>query len=248
MPGRDYPEGGAGWQRALWWVREIILYIFWYLPGYVLCLLVFRVLCRARRFGRIPRFPGRGYFLMSNHLSALDSFFIGHYLFPRPAWFPAKSELFRNRLLGAMIAGWRAFPVRRGQHDQAAVERMVRLAGRFIVVLHPEGTRSRDGTLGRGKPGAGWVVHRSRAPVVPVYIHGLDRMIPPGKRFPRFGARIWITFGEPCDFGELLDAPECRETSQRIVDTIMERIAELQQQTLREIEAHHARAEKGNQP
>jgi len=226
--GRIYPaHAGIGW-RGYWWIREILLYFLYYLPGYLLCLLVFRLLNRTVTIGAPPRGLSEGYLVMSNHLSALDSWFIGHFFFPRPVWFPAKSELFRHRAVAWIISGWRAFPVRRGQHDQQGMDNMVELAQRFIVCIHPEGTRSRDGIIGRGRPGAGWIAHRARVPVVPVYIEGMDAFLPVGARFPRLGITLKIVFGEPFLLDQFAAMEPNPQVSQELIDEIIVRIKELQ--------------------
>lgn len=212
------------------WIIESIRYVLWYLPGYLLCLLVFRVLNRTTVTGknRVPRWGGM--LLLSNHLSSLDSWFIGHCMFPRPVFFPAKSELFSNPFVAAMIRGWRAFPVKRGAHDFESMKMIAELSQNYIVALHPTGTRSRDGSIGEGRKGAGRVVYLARTTVIPVYIEGMDRIIPIGKKFPRFFQRLRIAFGSPISLEEFYNQEDTPENSQAIVDRIIAAISALKQE------------------
>ena len=92
------------------------------------------------------------------------------------------------------------------------------------MVLFPEGTRSRDGSIGRGRAGAGMVISETHPNVVPVTIEGMDRVLPIGARFPRIGQRISIYFGRPICFADLEGAPSNRENAQIIVDRVMDRV------------------------
>lgn len=215
--------------RSLWWTKEAVLYVVWYLPGYLLCLLVFRVLNRTTVIGRelVPRRGGM--LLMGNHLSSLDSWFIGHCLFPRPVFYPAKAELFRNPIIALLIRGWRAFPVERGKQDIATMEAIAGLARAFIVALHPTGTRSRDGSIGSGKKGAGRVAYLARTTVIPVYITGMEQVIPIGRKFPRFGKRLAIVFGAPLKLDEYYRRADTPENSQQLVNVIVAAISDLRQ-------------------
>ncbi|MET0418418.1 MAG: lysophospholipid acyltransferase family protein [Actinoplanes sp.] len=145
--------------------------------------------------------------LAINHLSFLDSFVVP-LLTPRRVSFLAKEEYFRDGggpkqwLIRSFFTGTDAIPVPRGGHRaaQEALEialRVLKDGGAFGI--HPEGSRSRDGRLYRGRTGVAWLAMASGAPVVPVAIRGTDRIQPVGARFPRPG-RVVVRFGEPLYF------------------------------------------------
>lgn len=144
--------------------------------------------------------------LAANHLSFLDSFLIP-LIAPRPVVFLAKEEYFtasgvKGRLSRATLTAVDAIPVPRGAHRaaQAALETALGvLAEGRAFGIHPEGSRSRDGRLYRGRTGVAWLAFASGAPVVPVAILGTDRIQPVGARLPRPG-RVTVRFGAPLRF------------------------------------------------
>jgi 1-acyl-sn-glycerol-3-phosphate acyltransferase len=144
--------------------------------------------------------------LAANHLSFLDSFLIP-LIAPRPVVFLAKEEYFtapgvKGRLSRATLTAVDAIPVPRGAHRaaQAALEAALGvLAEGRAFGIHPEGSRSRDGRLYRGRTGVAWLAFASGAPVVPVAILGTDRIQPVGARLPRPG-RVTVRFGAPLRF------------------------------------------------
>ena len=140
----------------------------WFLKGFVLWYF------RLRRLGR-EHIPDGGVVLAANHRSFLDPFAIG-YCLPRPVYFVAKQELFRNPILGWFLNCMGAFPIRRGESDEESMETALQLLDRGdAVVIFPEGTRVRAGSLGRPKRGVGRLALQSGAPVVPVAITGSER-------------------------------------------------------------------------
>lgn len=116
-----------------------------------------------------------GVILASNHRSFLDPFVIGCCL-RRPIYFVAKKELFDNRLTGWFLNCLGAFPIRRGESDEEAMATARALLERGdAVVIFPEGTRIRTGSLGRAKRGVGRLALQTGAPVVPIAITGSER-------------------------------------------------------------------------
>ena len=169
--------------------------------------------------------------LAANHLSFLDSFLIP-LVAPRPVAFLAKSEYFtgsgvRGRLVAATMRGLGAVAVPRGEHRaaRAALETaldVLNSGGAFGI--HPEGSRSRDGRLYRGRSGVAWLALASGAPVVPVALLGTDRIQPVGARLPRPG-RVTVRFGAPLHFAAPAgNAARARRTA---TDEIMTAIARL---------------------
>jgi 1-acyl-sn-glycerol-3-phosphate acyltransferase len=175
--------------------------------------------------------PGTGpVILASNHLSFIDSIVIP-LAAPRRVTFLAKAEYFTGRGLRGRIVRWfftaaGSVPVRRGEHRaaQAALDtaREV-LADGNVFGIYPEGTRSLDGRLYRGRTGVGWLALTTGAPVVPVALDGTERLQPVGKRLPR-PHRVTVRFGRPLRFTG--DAASAR--ARRVVtDEVMHAIGEL---------------------
>lgn len=166
-----------------------------------------------------------GVLIASNHISAYETVFlpwavIRKYPF-RMLWAPAKEELFANRFKGWLYSSWGAFPVRRGR-DVRAAGVINELLSDQQVMLFPEGTRHKDGILGRGNRGVGKIILETRVPVVPTALVGLNRWKSPG-----FGQKATVVFGAPLDFSDLFLLADCKETHQKIVDRVMESIAQL---------------------
>jgi glycerol-3-phosphate dehydrogenase (NAD(P)+) len=129
---------------------------------------------RLRRLGREHVAEG-GVILAANHRSFLDPFAIGCCI-RRPIYFLAKRELFKNPLLGWFLNCMGAFPVRRGQSDEQSMETALALLARGqAVVIFPEGTRIKAGSLAKPKRGVGRLALQSGAPVVPIAITGSER-------------------------------------------------------------------------
>jgi 1-acyl-sn-glycerol-3-phosphate acyltransferase len=149
--------------------------------------------------GRIP--PRGGLLLVANHTSLVDPVLLAA-LFPRRLVFVAKAELFRYWPLGWILRAIRAIPVQRGQADIRALrEVLVRLATGEVVVVFPEGTRSRTGVLGRARAGVGWLAARSQAPVLPVAIMGTERLRQPASWVRRPQLLVRCGVAEPCPAG-----------------------------------------------
>ena len=128
---------------------------------------------RLRRLGR-EHVPEGGVILAANHRSFLDPFAIGCAV-KRPIFFVAKQELFRNRLIGWFLNCMGAFPVRRGESDEESVKTALALLERgSAVVIFPEGTRIRSGSLAKPKRGVGRLALQSGAPVVPIALTGSE--------------------------------------------------------------------------
>ncbi|MEU8589275.1 lysophospholipid acyltransferase family protein [Streptomyces sp. NPDC048664] len=197
-----------------------------------------RLLYRPVIEGRENVPPDGPVILAANHLSFIDSVVIP-LVAPRPVAFLAKDEYFRRRglkgrLLRAAFTALGAVPVERGGHRAArqALEtaRQVLAQGKAFGI-YPEGSRSRDGRLHRGRTGVAWLAFASGAPVVPVALLGTDRVQPVGARLPR-PRRVTVRFGRPLRFAP--DDPAARGARARreATDEIMKAIQELSGQEL----------------
>ena len=161
----------------------------------------------------------------SNHVSVLDPPLVGGAA-PRELHFMAKEELFRIPLFGRLIAALNARPVKRDGSDSRALKTAIRLLaeGRAVLVF-PEGTRGVEGRLGEGKAGAGMLAVMSGAPVVPVFVSGSARALPPGRAVPR-PSKVRVTFGPALHFKGRTDNDR-KERYREASAEIMRAIAQL---------------------
>jgi glycerol-3-phosphate dehydrogenase (NAD(P)+) len=156
---------------------------------------------RLRRLGR-EHIPAGGVVLAANHRSFLDPFAIGCCL-PRPIYFVAKQELFRNPILGWFLNCMGAFPIRRGESDEQSMDTALQLLDRGeAVVIFPEGTRIRAGSLAKPKRGVGRMALQSGAPVVPIAITGSERARRGWRIKP---VRVHVRCGAPLTFPRVDD-------------------------------------------
>jgi 1-acyl-sn-glycerol-3-phosphate acyltransferase len=169
--------------------------------------------------------------LASNHLSIIDSVYLPLML-SRPVVFPAKAEYFTAR--GPVGRLWAAYlrstnQLAMNRDDTRSATATLEAAAEILRAgelfgFYPEGTRSPDGRLYRGRSGLGWLVLNTGAPVIPVAMSGTRKMMPPGK-LPR-PAKIEIKIGKPMEFGHLAGDPPGR--ARRIIaDEVMQAIRDL---------------------
>ncbi|MBE7561088.1 1-acyl-sn-glycerol-3-phosphate acyltransferase [bacterium] len=164
----------------------------------------------------------------SNHASALDPVLIGTYV-PRQVTFLAKEELFRPPLSWYLrFMGTES--IRRGRADVGALRAALRALEREeVVILFPEGTRTRTGGLAPGKPGLGKIVVASGATVVPAWVGGSFCALPAGARLPR-PMKIRVAFGAPIPPSHWGDVPDAREGYAEISRRVMREIFTLSEQ------------------
>jgi len=196
-----------------------------------------KIVYRPRVVGRrnVPRY-GK-VILASNHLSFIDSVVIPM-TSPRRAQFLAKSHYFegtglRGRVSRGFFTAIGAIGVERGagQAAQEALEqsrRIIDTGAAFAV--YPEGTRSLDGRLYKGRTSIGWLALTTGASVVPVGLSGTEQMQPVGAKFPRV-RRVTVAFGEPIDVSRYGSADSGRARRQA-TDEIMAAIHALTGQEL----------------
>ena len=164
-----------------------------------------------------------GVLLAANHISGFDTVFIPSTVIKnhpgQMIWAPAKEELFRNPILGALFRSWGAFPVKRGR-DVRAGKQLGQLLQTEKVMLFPEGTRHKDGTLGRGNRGVGKLIYEHQPVVIPTALSGINHW-----KFLKLGQPGSIRFGAPVDFSDLLKLEDKKETHILIVERLMAAIA-----------------------
>jgi 1-acyl-sn-glycerol-3-phosphate acyltransferase len=192
-----------------------------------------RVLWRPQITGgeHIP--PTGGAILASNHLSLVDSIFLP-LLLSRPVTFAAKSEYFTGtspgqRFAGAYMRATKQLSVERAgtrsaqETLQAALDL---LKAGDLFGIYPEGTRSPDGRLYRGRTGVGWLALASGLPVIPVAMVGTDRVLPPGHSIPSL-RRVGVRVGKPLTFEGYQDMRPAARARRSVTDEVMEAIRAL---------------------
>jgi 1-acyl-sn-glycerol-3-phosphate acyltransferase len=158
-----------------------------------LCMVLYRTRCVDA--ANVPR-SGPA-ILAPNHFSAMDHFFCAVYL-RRRVRFMAKSQLFRGPL-GWILRRGGAFPVQRGRHDERSIATALAiLAKGGLVVIYPEGGRSRSGQIAtHARAGVGRLALQSGAPIVPIAIHGSER----ARNWKRLEfPRVTVGYGAPLRF------------------------------------------------
>jgi 1-acyl-sn-glycerol-3-phosphate acyltransferase len=189
--------------------------------------------------------------IASNHLAFCDSIFMP-LLVPRKVTFLAKSEYFTERGL----KGWlkRAFftsvgqvPIDRsgGSASQAALATGVRLLGAdHLLGIYPEGTRSPDGRLYRGRTGVAWMALQAGVPVIPCAMIDTEVINPPGSVLWKFRPRPGVRFGKPLDFSRYAGMEGDRFVLRSMTDEIMYELMLLSGQEYVDQYATKAKAER----
>jgi 1-acyl-sn-glycerol-3-phosphate acyltransferase len=194
---------------------------------------LFRVVWRPVIEGR-EHIPTSGPVIVaSNHMSFIDSIVIPLAM-PRRVAFLAKAEYFEGRSLASLprrmfFQTFGAVPVERDQqrNAQASLDLAADVLARGEAFgIYPEGTRSRDGRLYRGRTGVGWLAVKSGARVLPVGLIGTNRVQPVGARMPRVH-RVTVRFGEPVDPADYVEHAPPGRARREITDQVMDRIAAL---------------------
>jgi 1-acyl-sn-glycerol-3-phosphate acyltransferase len=192
--------------------------------------------------------------LASNHLSFSDHFFAPLPI-PRKVVFLAKSEYFTGRGLKGLISkaffsGVGQIPVDRsgGEASERALRTGLRvLAQGEILGIYPEGTRTPDGRLYRGKTGVARLALEARAPVVPTAMIGGFEFQPPGKIAPRLRIRPGVRFGKPLDFSRYYGMEEDHIVLRAMTDEIMYELMKLSGQEYVDKYAQRSKG-KGRRP
>ncbi|UNO43621.1 lysophospholipid acyltransferase family protein [Streptomyces sp. MST-110588] len=218
------------------------------------CLFKHVVLVPLLRWLFRPRVEGRGHvpeqgaaIVAGNHQSFSDQFMLGVVL-KRRITFLAKQEYFttgglKGRLTAAFFRGLGQIPVNRSgmAAGRAALEEGLKVLGRGeLLGIYPEGTRSHDGRLYKGKVGVAAMALRSGAPVVPCAMIGTFQAQPAGRRLPRL-VPITVRFGEPLDFSRYAGMHDQRAVLRAVTDEIMYAILKLSEQEYVDVYAADAK-------
>ncbi|HEU4360301.1 MAG TPA: lysophospholipid acyltransferase family protein [Mycobacterium sp.] len=200
----------------------------WYwLVKYVLLGPLLALIGRPKVEG-LENLPGDGpAILASNHLAVMDSFYLP-LVVPRRITFLAKSEYFTGTGLKGWLTRWfytavGQVPIDRTDADaaQAALGTAQRLLNDGkLLGLYPEGTRSPDGRLYKGKTGLARLALHTGVPVIPVVMVGTDVVNPPGSKMLRFG-RVTVRLGRPMDFSRFDGMAGSRFIERAVTDEVI---------------------------
>ena len=165
--------------------------------------------------------------LASNHLAVADSFYLP-LVVNRRITFLAKAEYFTGTGLKGWFSRWfytvaGQVPIDRTDADsaQSALNTAARILGEGkLLGMYPEGTRSPDGRLYKGKTGLARLALESGVPVIPVAMIGTDVVNPPGSKMWRFG-RVQVRFGKPMDFSRFEGLAGNRFIERAVIDEVM---------------------------
>lgn len=183
---------------------------------------VFHIWFHITVLGRenIPEAKG-GYIIASNHVSNNDPPMVG-IVFKGKYTFMAKDELFHlNPIFTWLIRKLGAFPVKRGSKDTGAIDSALEsLDHGRIFVIFPEGTRSKNGELGKPKSGVSLIAARAKVPVVPVFVKY-------GRKKPR--QNVLVSIGEPIPADNFNVDYTDKKAIRAVSEKLMGKIAELKE-------------------
>ena len=172
-------------------------------------------------FEGVENLPKDGTFIIAcNHRSYADPVLLSLKV-KRRCTYMAKEELFKNPVFAVLIRAFGAFPVQRGQGDNGIIDTAVgKLKSGKNLAIFPEGTRSKDGKVGRGKTGVALIAARAGVPVVPCGIAYEGKL--------HFRNKITVRYGRPISLEQLKisENPAPRELKE-LKNTIMSSITEL---------------------
>jgi len=189
----------------------------------------------------IENIPKTNFILAANHQSHWDQVITGYLCVPRRFTYLGQIDKYSGiegflRNLLYFLAG--VIPIHRYNEEskkKAIKECAKRLAKGDILIMYPEGTRSRNGKIHEGKSGIAKIYLTTGIPILPVAIKGNFEIMPPGKKIPRFKKIVKINIGKPLEFKQELEiahnlnsqSPEYKEICQRITQKVMEEIKKL---------------------
>ena len=143
-------------------------------------------------------------------------------------WNPAAEENFyRTPILAFLADNWKCIPIKKGRKDVGAIYRMADALKTSPLILYPEGTRARSRDIGKGRGGAGLLILETRPKVIPVYIDGMDKVLPIGAVMPRFFKKVYVCFGDQIDLTKYYENGKTKENAQAIMQEVMDAIGRL---------------------
>jgi 1-acyl-sn-glycerol-3-phosphate acyltransferase len=215
-------------------MSAIIAHVRYWLIKHLLAIPLLHLFFTIEVHGR-ENLPRRGPgVIASNHLSTIDSVFVP-LVIPRHVTYLAKSQFTTGRSLGAWFRrelmatlGQLAIDRSGGTASAAGIAAGAGVLKKGeLLGIYPEGTRSPDGRLYRGRTGVARILVEANAPVVPVAVFGTPEIMPKGAKFPRLGRKVIVVFGPQLDFSRYAGIAEDRFVLRAITDEIVHAISKL---------------------
>ena len=193
-----------------------------------------------------------GVILASNHLSFIDSIFLP-LLIDRRIYFLAKSDYFtgkglKNWAVKHFLLGTGMLPIDRsgGKASEASLNTGLDVVAKGNVLgIYPEGTRSPDGKMYRGRTGVARMILEGHVPVVPVAMVDTEKVMPIGSKLPKV-RRIGVIFGEPLDFSRFEGLEGDRFILRAITDEIMYELSRISGQEYVDVYATSVKDKMGS--
>ena len=183
------------------------------------------ILFRTLHVRGLDKVPKSGPVLVvGNHIASLDPPLTGAMIKRFDVHYMAKAEYFEIPKQRWIFKAYNAFPVVRHSPDRHALKQALQiLRDGHVLMMYPEGTRSRDLQMHRPFAGAGFLARKSQVPIVPVAVWGSEGVLPTGASWPK-RAHVHIEFGDPCLLPER-NPDGTRMTHQQSADYMMARVA-----------------------
>ncbi len=199
---------------------------------------VSRTICRVDDI-ELAKVPMEGPLILAvNHVNFLDAPLLYTHMLPRPITGLVKKETWDNPFLGALFSTWKAIPIRRGEVDLGALQRAREvLKQKQILVVAPEGTRSKTGKLQHGKPGFALLAALTRTPILPLAFFGGELVWDNMHHFIR--TEFHIRVGEMYRLTDGLDIKD-KKIRQNVTDEVMYLIADLLPGKYRGVYSHRS--------
>lgn len=198
---------------------------YWIVKNFFKFLLIIYNRCSAKWLEKLPE--NEKFIVACNHASNLDPLIVGCF-FPRMLRYLAKEELFTGWFLGTCIRALGAVPVSRASNASAAgaLKGFMKLYQEGSdVLIFPEGGRTLDGKLQPLEAGVALIAAHEHAPILPVFIHGSFKAMPPGSAFVK-PSKLRVTFGTPLRFSD--DVYDSKSGRKIIMDSLTETFRQLE--------------------
>ena len=175
------------------------------------------------------------YIIAANHHSTIDAIIMGLFIPPpyRIHFLGKESALWNNRAWSAVNDFFGTIPVKKNSNTDAIEKGIKVLTDKRILGIFPEGKRSPDGRIQKGKTGAVRIALDGRVPIVPVGIKGGFELMPQGKKFPKIKKNIILNIGKPFYFDKFYKKKITKRLLRKLTDNIMDEIAKLSNQRIK---------------
>lgn len=177
----------------------------------ILFTVIFKIFNRIEYLNTENIPEGGGYILCPNHVSLFDPLIIAVAENIPQCSFLAKEELFKNPLIRFLAKSIDIVPIKRGEGDLGAMRKTIALVNdKKTLIIFPEGTRSKTGSLGEGKDGVAFIAKRTNCMVIPCSIN----------KKPRIFRKLKVMFGKPLYLKEYIEGKDLSPATQKLMSEI----------------------------